>query len=69
MDHRPSKSTHTEIADYERRAAHEHHHRGKSSESLLDKEAILRTLRISPECVSQAERICEPAFEWAHEAP
>jgi len=48
MEHRPSKPIHAEIADYERRAAHEHHHRGKSSESLLDKEAILGALRIEP---------------------
>ena len=48
MEHRSSKPTHAEIADYERRAAHEHHHRGKSSENLLDKEAILRALRIEP---------------------
>ena len=39
---------HAEIADYGKRAAQEHHHRGKSSESLLDKEAVLAALRIAP---------------------
>jgi len=39
---------HAEITEYEKRAAHVHHHRGKSSESLLDKAAILGALRIEP---------------------
>lgn len=48
MERRPSKPDHAEIANYEKRAAREHHHRGKSSESVLDKEAILAALRIAP---------------------
>jgi SAM-dependent methyltransferase len=48
MKDRPGNSAHAEIVDYERRAVHEHHHRGKSSESLLDKAAILGALRIEP---------------------
>ncbi|MBN1864169.1 MAG: hypothetical protein JW808_04650, partial [Victivallales bacterium] len=48
MRDRPSNPAHAEIADYEERVAHEHHHRGKSSESLLDKAAILGALRIEP---------------------
>jgi ubiquinone/menaquinone biosynthesis C-methylase UbiE len=37
-----------QIAAYEKQAAREHHHRGKSSEGLLDKQAILAALRILP---------------------
>lgn len=35
-------------AERRRNISHEHHHRGKSSESLLDKGAILRALEIVP---------------------
>lgn len=48
MEQKPRNAAHAEIVDYEMRAAHEHHHRGKSSESLLDKEAIFAALRITP---------------------
>jgi ubiquinone/menaquinone biosynthesis C-methylase UbiE len=48
MKDRPGNPAHAEIVDYERRAVHEHHHRGKSSESLLDKATILGALRIEP---------------------
>jgi ubiquinone/menaquinone biosynthesis C-methylase UbiE len=46
MENRPGTPDHAEIAGYEKHAAREHHHRGKSSESLLDKAAILSALRI-----------------------
>lgn len=48
MEPKTSNPVHAEIADYEKHAAREHHHRGKSSESLLDKQAILGSLRIQP---------------------
>jgi len=48
METRPYDPAHAEIAEYEKRAAHEHHHRGKSSESFLDKQTILGALRIEP---------------------
>ena len=37
-----------EIADNEKRAVQKHHHRGKSSESLLNIEIILDALAITP---------------------
>ncbi len=48
MEHRTNNPIHAEIADYEKGVAREHHHRGKSSESLLDKQTILGALRIQP---------------------
>jgi len=48
MENRLGNLDHTEIADYEKRAAREHHHRDKSSENLLDKAAILSALRLEP---------------------
>lgn len=48
MEQRSKPAVQAEVVAYEKRAAHEHHHRGKSSESLLDKEAILAALRIAP---------------------
>jgi len=48
MEQNPRNAAHADVVAYEKRAAHEHHHRGKSSESLLDKEAILAALRITP---------------------
>jgi tRNA A58 N-methylase Trm61 len=46
MERKPEDAV--KIVDYEKQAAREHHHRGKSSESLLDKEIILAALRIAP---------------------
>ena len=43
---RCATSDHAAIVEYEKRAAREHHHRGKSSESLLDKAAILAALGV-----------------------
>ncbi|MEZ4599030.1 MAG: class I SAM-dependent methyltransferase [Syntrophotaleaceae bacterium] len=37
-----------EIADHGKQVVQGHHHRGKSSESLLNKEAILAALRLEP---------------------
>jgi len=48
MEHGPKDAAHTEIEDHKQRAVKEHHHRGKSSEGLLDKEVILVALRIAP---------------------
>ena len=47
MENRPSNPAHAEIVGYEKRATREHHHRGKSSESLLDKAAILMLSSLS----------------------
>jgi FkbM family methyltransferase len=48
MMKRSDKPTDAETADYEKHAAGEHHHRGKSSERLLNKEGILAALEIRP---------------------
>lgn len=48
MENRPTDRVYTDVAEYEKHAVKEQHHRGKSSESLLDKEAILDALRIEP---------------------
>lgn len=43
-----SNPSHADIVNYEKRVSLGHHHRGKSSECLLDKEAILDALHIKP---------------------
>ena len=48
MERRPSKPDHAEIADYEKRAAREHHHRGKSSERRLSPEDLKGALDLAP---------------------
>ena len=48
MNEKCSKPDYTEIAHYERSREGTHHHRGKSSEGLLDKGAILSSLGIKP---------------------
>jgi cyclopropane fatty-acyl-phospholipid synthase-like methyltransferase len=48
MKRRSEDADCTEIADGEKRSAQQHHHRGKSPESLLNKEAILAALGIAP---------------------
>lgn len=48
MNQKSDKASNAEITQFEKCAAQApHHHRGKSSESLLDKETILNTLGIS----------------------
>ncbi|MBN1804085.1 MAG: class I SAM-dependent methyltransferase [Sedimentisphaerales bacterium] len=42
------ESDYSDIAEYEKSANAKHHHRGKSSESLLNKEIILKELNIRP---------------------
>ncbi len=41
-----TKKNHSDIIEYEETAKEKHHHRGKSSENLLDKQAILKGLNI-----------------------
>jgi ubiquinone/menaquinone biosynthesis C-methylase UbiE len=48
MAHRSRNTVHADITAFKKRAADEHHHRGKSSESLLEKGAVLAALRIAP---------------------
>ena len=48
MNQESDKAVAEEMVSYEQRAAQEHHHRGKSSESLLDKARILNALGIRP---------------------
>ncbi len=48
MDHKCNKPDYADIARYESSREGEHHHRGKSSESLLNKDAILSSLAITP---------------------
>jgi ubiquinone/menaquinone biosynthesis C-methylase UbiE len=46
MNQKSGTPDYSELAEHEKGAASEHHHRGKSSESLLDKGAILSVLEI-----------------------
>jgi ubiquinone/menaquinone biosynthesis C-methylase UbiE len=46
MKQKSRRSAYSEFAKYEKRGEGRHHHRGKSSESLLDKGAILSALAI-----------------------
>ncbi|NQU42638.1 class I SAM-dependent methyltransferase [bacterium] len=46
MVHKSCKPDSADLAEYKQHATGQHHHRGKSSESLLDKEAILSALKI-----------------------
>lgn len=48
MEQKSRDIDYEEIADYEKRAVQERHHRGRSSEGLLDKEIILAALEIKP---------------------
>ena len=48
MTKRSAKPSDAEITNGEKRVPQEHHHRGKSSESLLNKQAILAALAIAP---------------------
>ena len=41
-----TKKNHSDIIEYEETAKEKHYHRGKSSENLLDKQAILKGLNI-----------------------
>jgi ubiquinone/menaquinone biosynthesis C-methylase UbiE len=47
MDIKRSQSEYSDVVEYEQNASQEHHHRGKSSENLLDKTVILSHLGIA----------------------
>jgi SAM-dependent methyltransferase len=46
MKHESGTPDYSEFAEYEKRREGRHHHRGESSESLLDKDAILSALAV-----------------------
>jgi len=48
MIQKSGRASVTELANHERHGAQEHHHRGKSSESRLDKARILQALGLMP---------------------